>query len=180
QFGKRRRQAEARMKTEFCKIGGEARLGAGDAEIGGNRQYQSAADGSAMDGGDDRLLVAEDAHGLNVEMVDRQVRRRILLRARFLLLPLRVGEIGAGAERLALGCEHRGADFDVLVELFQRIRNLVYQGDVEEVEGRLSDFDQADMAVLLDADIRVLGHWVSSLNSRKPARALRASKARGR
>ena len=71
----------------------------------------------------------------------------------FLLLPLRIGEVGAGAERLALGGEHRGADLDVLVELFQRVRDLVDQRDVEEVQRGFADFDQADMAVLLDADI---------------------------
>jgi len=82
---------------------------------------------------------------------------------RFLLLPLRVGEIGAGAERLALRGQHRGADFDVLVELFQRVGDLVDQRDVEEVQRRLADFDQADMAMLLDADISVFAHGVSSL-----------------
>jgi hypothetical protein len=91
-------------------------------------------------------------------MVDRQIGRRILLRARFLFLSLGIGEIGAGAERLALRSEHRGADFDIVVELFQRIRDLVDQRDVEEVQGWFADFDQADMAVLLDADISVLGH----------------------
>ena len=97
-------------------------------------------------------------------MVDRQVRGRIGLGFLFLLLALRISEIGAGAERLALGGEHRSADFDVAVELFQRVGDLVDQRDVEEVQRRFADFDQADMAVLLDADISVLGHGVSSLN----------------
>ena len=38
QFGKRRGQAEAGMKAELCEVGGEARFGAGDAEIGGYRK----------------------------------------------------------------------------------------------------------------------------------------------
>jgi hypothetical protein len=112
-------------------------------------------------------------------MVDRQVGRRILLRAGFLFLSLGVREIGAGAERLALRCKHRGADFDIVVEFFQRIRDLVDQRDVEEVQGRFADFDQADMAVLLDPDISVLVHEVSSLNERRPGRAPSASQARG-
>ena len=87
-----------------------------------------------------------------------------LFRACFLLLPLRIGEIGAGAERLALRGEHRGADFDVVVELLQRVGDLVDQRDVEEIQRRLSDFDQADVTVLLDADIRVFAHERSSLN----------------
>ena len=79
QFGKRRGQAEAGMKAELGEVGGEARFGAGDAEIRRYRKAEPAADGGAMDGGDDRLLVAEDAHGLDVEMVDRQVGGRIAL-----------------------------------------------------------------------------------------------------
>ena len=125
------------MKAELGEVRREARLGAGDAEIRRHREPESAADGGAMHGRDDRLLVAEDAHGLDVEMVDRQVRGRIGLGALLLLLPRRIGEIGAGAERLALGREHRGADFDVAVEFLQRIRDLVDQRDVEEVQGGL-------------------------------------------
>ncbi|MHC2423754.1 hypothetical protein ACVIST_000499 [Bradyrhizobium elkanii] len=117
-----------------------------------------------MDRRDDRLLVAEDAHRLNVEMVDRQVGGRIALGALFLLLAGRIAEIGAGAERLALRRQHRGADLDIVVELLQRVGDLVDQRDVEEIQRRLSDFDQADMAVGFDADISVLGHDLSSLN----------------
>src|SRR6516165_1954916 len=102
-----------------------------------------------MDGGDDRLLVAEDAH--------------LLLLARW------IGEIGAGAERLALRREHGAADLDVAIELLQRIRDLVDQGDVEEIERRLSYFYQADMIVLLDADVSELCHEVSSFDQRNPS-----------
>src|SRR5215471_18392805 len=125
-----------------------------------------------MDRGDDRLLVAEDAHGLHIEMVDRQLRGRILLRTRLLLLPGRIAEIGAGAESLALCREHRAADFDVAVEFLQRIRDLVDQGYVEEVERGPPDFDQTDMAMLLDADISVVAHALSPINRtslRRPA-----------
>jgi hypothetical protein len=91
-------------------------------------------------------------------MVDRQVGRRVALRARFLFLPRGVVEIRAGAERLALGCQYRGADLDVAVEFLQRIRDLVDQGDVEEIERRPLDFDDADMPDLLDADVRECAH----------------------
>src|SRR5205823_7520007 len=77
---------------------------------------------------------------------------------------LRIGEVRAGAERLALRGQHGGADIDVLVEVFQRIRDLVDQRDVEEIQRRLSDLDQADVAVLLDADVRVLAHLSISVN----------------
>ena len=63
-----------------------------------------------------------------------------------------------------VGGEYRCADFDVAVKLFQRVGDLVDQRDVEEVQRRFADFDQADMAVLLDADISVVGHVASFLN----------------
>src|SRR5205085_7205212 len=122
-----------------------------------------------MHGGDDRLLVAEDPHGLDVKVVDRQVGRRIVLGARFLLLPCRIVEIGAGAECLALGGENRTADFDIAIEFFQRVRDMVDQGDIEEIKRRLADFDEADMAVLLDADIRECAHVGPSFDQRKPS-----------
>ena len=70
----------------------------------------------------------------------------------------RIVEIGAGAERPALGGEHRGPDFDVAVELLQCVGDLVDQRDVEEVQRRPLDFDGADMADLCDADVRELAH----------------------
>src|SRR6516225_11860397 len=114
-----------------------------------------------MDGGDDRLLVAEDAHRLNIKMVDRQVRCRVGPGAHLLLLARWIGEIGAGAECLALRGEHGAADLDVAIELLQRICDLVDQGDVEEIERRLSYFYQADVVVLLNADVSELCHEVS-------------------
>ena len=51
-----------------------------------------------------------------------------------------------------------------LVEFFQRVGDLVDQRDVEEVQRGFADFDQADMTVLLDADISVFAHGVSFLN----------------
>ena len=147
------------MKAEFCEIGGEPRLRAGDAKIRGNRKPQAAADRGAVDGGDDRLLVAEDAHRLDVEMVDlAQAGSRVGFFARLLLLPRRIVEIGAGAERLALRGKDRRADFDIAVEFLQRIGNLVDQRDIEEVQRGLADFDQPDVTVLVDADVGIFAH----------------------
>src|SRR4051812_44040251 len=98
------------MKSELCKIRRKARLWAGDAKVGRDRKSQSAADRRAMHGGDDRLFVAKDPHRLDIEVVDlAEAGGRIGLFARFGFLPRRVVKIGAGAERLALGREHRGA-----------------------------------------------------------------------
>ena len=156
------------MKTEFGEVGGKARFRAGDAEVRGDRKPEAAADGGALHGRDDRLLGAEDAHRVQIETVDRaEAVGGIALfgcfrLGRFLFLPLRIAEIGAGAERLALRCEHRGADLDILVELLQRVGDLVDQRDVEEVQRRPLDFDEADVAVLLDADVCEFCHVLVS------------------
>ncbi len=152
------------MKSELGEVGGKTRLGTGDAEICRYREAQAAADGRAMHGRHDRLLVAEDAHRLDVEVVDRQVGSRVVLRAGFLFLPCRIGEIGAGAERLALRGKNRRADFDVAIEFLQCVRDLVDQVDVEEVQRRPLDFDHADVADLLDADVREFAHVWSPMS----------------
>src|SRR4029077_9126625 len=169
QLRQRGRQPKARMEAELGEIGREARLRPCEAKIRRDREPRAAADRGAMDGSNDRLLVAEDAHRLHIEMVDRQICGRIIFRARLLLLPCRITKIGSGAERLALRGEHGSADLDVAVELFQRIRDLVDQGDVEEVEWRPSGLDPADMVMSLAAGVRVCRHERSSLNYRNPS-----------
>jgi predicted RNA methylase len=64
-----------------------------------------------------------------------------------------VGEIGAGAERLALGAQDDGADVVVAVERLVGVGDLVDQRVVEVVVRRALDLDDADMAVLADADV---------------------------
>jgi len=117
-----------------------------------------------LHGGDDRLLGAEDADGLEVEMVDRpEIVGRVALGcllslAGLLRLPRRVTKIGAGAERLALCREHGAADIDVAIKLVERVGDLVDQRDIEEVERWAADFDGADVSDLLDADIFIGAH----------------------
>jgi hypothetical protein len=107
-----------------------------------------------MHGGDDRLLGAEQPHGFLVEVVGRLAADR-----RALLLAFRIVEIGAGAERFALGAENHRADAVVLVELLHRRRDLLDQLHVEEVVRRPLDLDLADeVRGLGDADILVSGH----------------------
>ncbi len=93
-------------------------------------------------------------------MVDRAetVRWVALGRPCLLLLPRRIVEVGACAERLALGGQHRRADFDIAIEFFQRIGNLVDQGDIEEVQWRPLDFDGADVPDFFDTDVCELCH----------------------
>ena len=55
------------MEAELGEVGGEARLGAGDAEVRRYRKPEAAADGGAVHGRDDRLLGAEDAHRVQIE-----------------------------------------------------------------------------------------------------------------
>ena len=132
-----------------------------------------------MDGGDDRLLVAEDPHGLDIEMADlAQARCRIGLFARLGFLARRIVEIGAGAERLALGGQYHGAGFRIVVDVGQRVGDLVDQRDVEEVQRRPLDLDGGDVAGLLDADVRELAHdgglqWMKVYQRRKCAHSTR-------
>ena len=68
-----------------------------------------------------------------------------------------VGEIGAGAERLALGAQHVSPDVAVAVERLEGVGDLVDQRIVEEIVRRPLDFDDADMTFAADADILVGG-----------------------
>src|SRR3546814_12139336 len=52
-------QREARMEAETREVRAEARLAAGDAEVGHDGEAEAAADGGAVYRRDDRLLGAE-------------------------------------------------------------------------------------------------------------------------
>src|SRR6185437_12816259 len=167
QFGERGGEPGARMESELGEIRGKPRLGAGDAKIRRDRKAEAAADGRAMDRRDDRLFGAKNPHRLDVEVVDlAETRGRVRAFAGLRGLPRRIVEIGAGAERPALGGEHRGPDLDIAVELLQRVGDLVDQRDVEEIQRRPPDFDGADVPGPVDADVRVVAHgcprWVSA------------------
>ena len=144
------------MESELGEIGGEAGFGAGDAEIGGHRKAEAAADGRALHSGDDRLPGAEDSHRLDIEVID--LAEAVGRVAAVGFLAAGIVEIGAGAERLALRRQHHRANVDVVVELVERIGDLVDEGDIEEVQRRALDFDGDDMAGLLDADIGEFAH----------------------
>ena len=151
------------MEPESIEVGAEAGLAAGDAEVGRQRQAESAADRRALHRRHDRLSRAEDAGGLLVEMLAAP--------------PVAagpggrpVGEVGAGAERLALGAQHVGADVAVAVERLEGIGDLVDQRIVEEVVRRTLNFDDADMALAADADILEGGAHISlprAINERR-------------
>src|SRR4029450_9262569 len=68
-----------------------------------------------------------------------------------------IGEIGAGAERLALRAQHVGADFVVAVERLEGVGAPVERGVVEEIVRGPLDFADADMTFAADADILVGG-----------------------
>ena len=105
-------EPEARMEAEPREVGGEARLRAGDAQIRHQRQAEAAADRRPVDGADDGLGGAEEAHGLDVE-VPRLSRLRFL--DEDILHVGAVAELGAGTERGALRRQHDGAARVVLV-----------------------------------------------------------------
>ena len=92
------------MEAEPREVGGKAGLGAGDTEVRHQGKAEATADRRALDRADAGLLRAEQAGRFLVEVLAAFGRAR--------LRP--VGEIGAGAERLALGAQHVGADVVVL------------------------------------------------------------------
>jgi hypothetical protein len=154
QLGEQHRQAETRVEAELGEIRREARLGAGDAEVGRAGDAETAADGGAMHGGDDRLPGAKQTHRLLIEMVGRAAAD-----GGRLVVPLRIVEVRAGAERLALRAQHHGADAVVLVELFHGSGDLLDQLHIEEVVRRPLHFDRADeIRALVDADVLVRCH----------------------
>src|SRR5713226_1618786 len=64
-----------------------------------------------------------------------------------------VAEIGAGAEGLALRCQHARAAAVVRVERLERAGDLVDERDIEEIVGWPPDLDQGDEARSLHRDI---------------------------
>ena len=73
-------EAEAGMEPELGEVRREPRFGGGDPEVRGEGEAQPAADGRALDGGDDRQRLLEQPDGHVVEvgrtLVCRRVRRR--------------------------------------------------------------------------------------------------------
>ena len=118
----------------------EARLGAGDAEIGHQREAEPAADRRAVNRADNRLLRAEQAHGLDVEVADR-ARVRLALHLAIGIQVAAIAEIGAGAEGLALRREHDRAAGGVAVERLEGVGQALDQDVVEEVVRRPADLD---------------------------------------
>ena len=137
-------EAEAVVEAEPGEVRAEARLGAGDAEARHERQPEPAADGRALDCGDDRGARGEQAHGLVVEVPPRVV----FVRARA------PAEVGARAEVTPLGGEHDGATAGVRVERLERLREARDQRPVEEVVGGTPDLGEGD-AVVAETDAKI-------------------------
>src|SRR5262249_44572178 len=155
-FGQRCGQPEARMEAEPGEVGAEARLRAGDAEVGHQREPQPAADGRAVNGADDRLARAEETDRLHVEMSGRL--DRLARPPAFGVEGAAVAEIGACAERLALRRQHHGAATAILIERLERVGDLPDQGDVEEIVRRPPDLDEGDEARFVHDDILERSH----------------------
>ncbi len=66
-------QAETGVKPQLDEIGREPGLGAGNAEIGGQRQPQTGTDRRALDHGDNGLAGREQADRLVVKLAQRVV-----------------------------------------------------------------------------------------------------------
>ena len=130
------------MEAELQKLAGKACFRRGDAKV----RYQGEAEptgGSPAPGSRRCWALERNRWSPLVEML--AAFGRAGLRAAW--------RIGAGAERLALGAEHVGADVAVAVERLEGVGDLVDQRIVEEIARRPLDFDDADMTFAADADI---------------------------
>ena len=145
------------MEAEPREVGREARLRAGDAQVRHQRQAEPAADRRAVDGADDRLGGAEEAHRLDVEVARLP---RLGLLDQHVLHVGAVAELGAGAEGGALGRQHDGAAGVVLVERLAGVGDLADQLDVEEVVRRPPDLDGRHHVGEIDADVLERAHVV--------------------
>ena len=140
-------EAEAGVKAQAVEVGREARLLAGNAKVGDQREPQPAADGRAVHRGHHRLGAGEHARGLAVQRVDaaRTVDDGIAAP---------VAEVGAGTERLALRTQHDGADIRVGFENLEAIGQLLHQLEVEEIVRGALDLDDRHVAFAGDGRFR--------------------------
>ena len=139
------------MKAEPGEVGAEARLGAGDTEIGDHRQPETAADRRAVDRRDDRLPGAKEPIALDVER--RHTGGPFAGAGALAVENAAVAEISAGAERLSLRGKHQRAAIGVVVERLEGRGDLPDQRDVEKIVRRPPDLHQRHVAGFLDADI---------------------------
>ena len=141
------------MKAEPVEIGAEPRLLAGDAKIRHQGEAEPAADRRAMHRADDRLPGAEQADRLLVQVPPGGAAGPLGDGAG--IHPLR--EIGAGAERAALGGEHDRPDVGVGIEPLEGVADLGNQRAIKEIVRRPPHLDGSDKPVAADADFAIGG-----------------------
>ena len=160
------------METEPREVGAEAALAAGDAEIRHAGEAEPAADRRPLHRGDDRLLRAEQPDRLLVQMPTGAFVAHVA-----------AGEVGAGAEGLALRRQHQGAHRGVGIRRLEGGGDLLDQGDVEEVVGRALDLDRGHVAGSRYADAgeghEGLAGWDWVRVTVGPGRTQRGPHARG-
>ena len=139
------------MESHAVEIGGKPRFRTGDAKIGNQRQAEPAPDRGAVDGGDDRLLVAEQPGAFLVEMLGLAVPDI----ARGCGIET-LGEIRAGAERLALRRKHDGAALRIGVERIEGLGDRADERIVEIIVRRPPDLDRGDVAGQAHAEVSKL------------------------
>ena len=165
----RDRQPEAGMEAEPGEIGGKARLRAGHAEVRHHGKPEPAADRRAMHRRDDRLFGAEQPVALEIKMLHGLLAVELARPLAFVVERRTIAEIGAGAERLALRCQHHRAAIDVLIERLERAGDFLDQRDVEKIIRRPPDLDQRHVAGLLDGDILERTHAIFLATRRRCA-----------
>ena len=154
----RHRQAEAVVEAEPGEVGGEAGVGAGDAEVGRHRQAEPAADRRPLHGGDDRdrLLEQPDRHVVEVRAAGAPLAT--------------AGEVGAGAEVPAVAGEHDGPAARRRRAPRRRRRSTAISATSKKLFGGRRISTSGDVPVALDSDVTCTpGHAARS--TRRPRRA---------
>ena len=138
------------MKAQAGEVRGEARLRAGDAKVGRERQAETAADGRAVHRRHHGLVPAEYPHGFHVELTRLVV--ELLRPPGFPALKIR-----AGAEMFALGAENDCATIRFCVELLVGVGDLADEIVVEKVIRGAIDLHRCD--VIGDGQVDIVAHW---------------------
>ena len=163
---------DARQPLGAAGAGQEAELDLGHAQLrrrdgdpvmAGERDLEAAAEGGAVDRGDDRL-------GAILDDVDDLGEHRHLHRL------AELGDVGAGEEGLALADDHHRLDRLVAVRLLDRLDQPLAHRMAERVDRRVVRGDDEDVAVAVGRD---RAHWEGLLRGARLRASLRERQLQG-
>ena len=144
----RDRQPEALVDPEAGEVGAEASLGARDAQVGRERQAQTAADGGSVDGRHPRQVDGAEPGGGGVQPLGGEPTETVATAA----VVAAAAEVGAGAERLPLRREHAAPDVEVAGALVEGVGDGLDHLQREVVVGRSLQLHEQHVPVAFGPD----------------------------